>query len=65
MINKSMQIIIILVVHDGSALFTIYLCRGEETEGSRDHTLFVSEGNTKHNIFSFNIVTYLFSHFTS
>ena len=35
----------IVFVHDDSALFTIYICRGAEREGSWDPTLFVGEGN--------------------
>ena len=41
-----------LFVNDGSALFTICLCRGEETEVSQDHTIFGCERNKAHVLLS-------------
>ena len=49
MIENGILIIIIFVLDD-SALFTIYLFRGEEREGSWDRTLFVCEVNKTHGL---------------
>ena len=56
----------IVFVHDDSALFTIYVCRGAEREGSWDHTLFVGEGNKTH-VLSHNLIqfSYHFQYFSS
>ena len=45
---SKLMLMFILCVHDDSALFTKYLCRGEERRGSWDPTLFVGEGNKTH-----------------
>ena len=44
------MLIILIFVHDRSALFTINLCRGEERDGSWDRTLFVYEVNKTHGL---------------
>ena len=51
-----------LFVSDSSALLTICLCRGEETEVSQDHTIFGCERNKTHVLLSGLLIQ--FSHFS-